>query len=261
MKREVALITGASSGIGAELAKLAAADGCDLVLVARGRAELQGLAQELTGRHGNTVRVIAKDLSEPGAAQAIFDELQAAGVAVDILMNNAGFGLYGLFWRNDTKTTLDLLQVNVITLTHLCRLFLPAMVERGRGRVLNVASTAAFQPGPLMAAYYASKAYVLRLSEAVANELKGTGVTMTVLCPGATRTRFEQRAGLDLSRLFKWVPVSDAQTVASAGYRGMKQGKTQVIPGVLNRLVVFSTRFVPRRALTAITRRLQERAA
>ena len=261
MKREVALITGASSGIGAELAKLAAADGCDLVLVARGRPELQGLAQELTGRHGNTVRVIAKDLSESGAAQAIFDELQAAGVAVDILMNNAGFGLYGPFWRNDIKTTLDLLQVNVVALTHLCRLFLPAMVERGHGRVLNVASTAAFQPGPLMAAYYASKAYVLRLSEAVANELKGSGVTMTVLCPGATRTRFEHRAGLDLSHLFRWVPVSDAQTVASAGYRAMKQGKTLVIPGVLNRLVAFSTRFVPRRALTAIARTLQERAA
>jgi short-subunit dehydrogenase len=261
MGRPVALITGASSGIGAELAKLSAADGHDLVLVASSRDELQARADELTQRYGNSVRVLPKDLSEPNAAQAIFDELQGAGIAVEILINNAGFAIYGLFWRNDTRLTLDMLRVNVVALAHLTRLILPQMVERAHGRVLNVASTAAFQPGPLMAAYYASKAYVLSFSEAVANELKGTGVTMTVLCPGPTRTRFEQRAGLDLSRLSKWVPVSDAQTVARAGYQAMMQGKTIVIPGLLNRVVAFSARLAPRRVVTAIARALQERVA
>jgi hypothetical protein len=261
MKRQGALITGASSGIGAELAKLAAADGYDLVLVARSRPELQALAETLTQRHGTTVRVLPKDLAEARAPQEIFDELERAGVAIEILINNAGFGLYGPLWRNDSDQLHGLLQVNVTALTELCRLFLPQMVARGHGRVLNVASTAAFQPGPLMAAYYASKAYVLSLSEAAANELQGTGVTMTALCPGLTRTRFEQRAGLDLSRLFELVPIADPQSVARAGYRGLMRGKTIVIPGVLNRLVAFSTRVVPRRAVTAIARALQERVA
>jgi short-subunit dehydrogenase len=261
MARESVLITGASSGIGAELAQFAAAQGHDLVLVARSRGELETLAQELTERHGNTVRVIPRDLSEPGAAQAIFDELQHAGLAVDILINNAGFGLYGAFCRSDMRNVTDLLHVNLIALTQLTRLLLPQMVARGRGRVLNVASIAAFQPGPLMAAYYASKAYVLSFSEAVANELKGSGVTMTVLCPGPTRTEFGQRAGLNLSRLSRWVPVSDAQSVARAGFEAMKRGKTLVIPGLLNRLVAFGTRFAPRGLLAVLARAVQERVA
>lgn len=261
MTRQVALITGASSGIGAELAKLAAADGYDLVLVARSHPELQALADTLTQRHGAVVRVLPKDLAEARAPQDIFDELEGAGVAIEILINNAGFALYGPLWRNDRHQLQGLLQVNAVALTELCQLFLPQMVERGHGRVLNVASTAAFQPGPLMAAYYASKAYVLSLSEATANELRGTGVTMTALCPGLTRTRFGQRAGLDLSRLFELVPVADPQSVARAGYRGLMRGKTIVIPGLLNRVVAFSTRFAPRRAVTAILRALQERVA
>ena len=260
MKGEVALITGASSGIGAELAKLAAADGCDLVLVARSRAQMQALADELTQRHGISVRVLPKDLSDVRVPQEIFDELAAAGLDVDILINNAGFALYGSLWRNDNKALLDLMQVNMVALTELCRLFLPQMVERGHGRVLNVASLAAFQPGPLMAAYYASKAYVLSLSDAVANELRGTGVTLTALCPGMTRTRFAQRAGLDLSGLSK-VAGADAESVARAGYRGMMRGKTIVLPGLLNRVVALSTRIVPRRIVTAIARALHERVA
>ena len=226
MARERVLITGASSGIGAELAKLAAAQGHDLVLVARGRNELEALAQELTERHGNGVRVVPRDLTEIGAAQAICDELQSAGLSIDILINNAGFGLSGTFWRNDMGNVTDLLHVNVVALTQLTRLLVPQMVARGRGKVLNVASIAAFQPGPLMAAYYASKAYVLSFSEAVANELKGSGVTMTVLCPGPTRTGFGQRAGLNLSRLSSWIPVSDARTVAQVGFEAMKRGET-----------------------------------
>ena len=261
MERTVVLITGASSGIGAELAKLSAADGYDLVLVARSGPELQALADSLTQRHGIAARVLPRDLAEARAPQAIFDELQRAGVAIEILINNAGFGLYGPLWSNDGERLHGLLQVNIVALTQLCRLFLPQMVERGHGKVLNIASTAAFQPGPLMAAYYASKAYVLSLSEAVANELRGTGVTMTALCPGLTRTRFGERAGLDLSRLFKLVPVADPRSVACAGYRGMMQGKTIVIPGLLNRLVALSPRLIPRPAVTAIARALQERVA
>ena len=259
MARERVLITGASSGIGAELAKLAAAQGHDLVLVARGRNELEALAQELTERHGNGVRVVPRDLTEIGAAQAICDELQSAGLSIDILINNAGFGLSGTFWRNDMGNVTDLLHVNVVALTQLTRLLLPQMVARGRGKVLNVASIAAFQPGPLMAAYYASKAYVLSFSEAVANELKGSGVTMTVLCPGPTRTGFGQRAGLNLSRLSSWIPVSDARTVAQVGFEAMKRGETLVISGLLNRLAAFGTRFAPRRLLAAIVRAMQER--
>jgi short-subunit dehydrogenase len=261
MQPQVVLITGASGGIGAELAKVAAAHGHDLVLVARDLGPLQTLAGALTKRHNNTVRVVSKDLSGPQAAQQLFDELQASGIVVDLLINNAGFGLYGQFWHSDTARTLDMLHVNVVTLTHLCRLFLPQMIERGRGRVLNVASIAAFQPGPMMAVYYASKAYVLSFSEALANELKGSGVTMTALCPGLTRTRFAQRAGLDLSRLFRWVPVSDPQRVAIVGYRAMMRGKTTAIPGVMSRLVAFSTRFAPRGLAAAVVRAMQERVA
>jgi short-subunit dehydrogenase len=259
MTHGTALITGASSGIGTEFARLAAADGYDLVLVARGQVQLERLAEELRERHRITVRVIAIDLSGPNAASNLYAELTPAGISVDVLVNNAGFAQYGLFWRNDMQTMLDMLQVNMVTLTHLCRLFMPAMIERGRGAVLNVASMAAFQPGPLMAAYYASKAYVLWLSEALANECKDTGVSVTALCPGPTRTRFEQRAGLDLSRLFKWVPVSDARSVASEGYRAMKRGKTLVIPGFMNRLAALGVQLAPRSAVAAVVRALQER--
>lgn len=259
MTHGTALITGASSGIGTEFARLAAADGYDLVLVARGQVQLERLAEELRERHRITVRVIAIDLSGPNAASNLYAELTLAGISVDVLVNNAGFAQYGLFWRNDMQTMLDMLQVNMVTLTHLCRLFMPAMIERGRGAVLNVASMAAFQPGPLMAAYYASKAYVLWLSEALVNECKDSGVSVTALCPGPTRTGFEQRAGLDLSRLFKWVPVSDARSVAAEGYRAMKRGKTLVIPGFMNRLAALGVQLAPRKAVAAVVRALQER--
>jgi len=259
MTQGTALITGASSGIGTEFARLAAADGHDLVLVARGREQLERLADELRARHRIAVLVIAVDLSASFAASAIYAQLSHARIEVDLLVNNAGFAQYGLFWRNDTQTMLEMLQVNMIALTYLCRLFMPAMVERGRGAVLNVASMAAFQPGPLMAGYYASKAYVLSLSEAMANECKGTGVRVTALCPGPTRTRFEQRAGLDLSRLFKWVPVSDARSVAAHGWRAMKRGEAVSIPGFMNRIGALSARLAPRSAVTAVVRAVQER--
>lgn len=259
MDQQTALITGASTGIGAELARLFAADGYRLVLVARSRDRLESLATELSGQHGASVRVMGKDLADPAAPGQLYDELAAAGVRVDVLVNNAGVGLYGEFRSNDRKREMDMLQLNVVALTLLSKLFLPGMVERRRGRILNLASTAAFQPGPLMAVYYASKAYVLSLSQALANELQGTGVTVTALCPGPTRTEFESRADLSQSRLFKLVPASDARTVARIGYRGLMQGKPVVIPGLLNWLLAESVRFAPRRMATAMARAVQER--
>ena len=177
---------------------------------------------------------------------------------VDVLVNDAGFGVYGPFSQTDGAKELEMIQVNISALTHLTKLFLPAMLERRCGRILNVASTAAFQPGPLMAVYYASKAYVLSFSEALANELAGTGVTVTALCPGPTDTEFQKQAGLEKTRLFSNPFVRDARSVARAGYEGMLSGKRIVIPGVANRLLAQSVRFAPRRFVTAIARSLQE---
>src|SRR6266446_5779728 len=226
--KETALITGASSGIGLELARLFARDGHDLVLVARGAAKLEQLAAELRGQHNVVVRPLAKDLSQPAAPQEVVAELQAASVNVTVLVNNAGFGSYGFFHETDLANDLQMIQVNVTALTALTKLFLKDMTLARRGRILNVASTAAFQPGPLMAVYYATKAYVLSFSEGIANELKGSGVTVTCLCPGPTTTGFEERANLRQSRLFRG-PVLDAKTVALAGYRACMRGKTLVI--------------------------------
>jgi hypothetical protein len=253
-----ALVTGASGGIGEELARLFAADGHDLVLVARSRDKLERLAGELAGKHGVAARVLAADLARPEAPREIFEELTAGGVAVDALVNNAGFGSYGLFAETDLKSELDLLRVNVVALTHLSKLFLPGMIARRRGYVMQVASTAAFQPGPLMAVYYASKAYVLSFSEALANECEGTGVVVSALCPGPTETGFVAAAGMGDSKLFDRA-VMDARTVAVEGYRGMLAGKTVVIPGLRNNLLARSIGFFPRSLVTRVVRRIQER--
>ena len=253
-----ALVTGASGGIGWELVKLFAEDRCDLVLVARNRKKLEQLGRDLHAAFGVAVRVIAKDLANAKAPAEIAQELSAAGVHVDMLVNDAGFGVYGPFAETDGAKELEMLQVNVMALTHLTKLFLPPMLERRSGRVLNVASTAAFQPGPLMAVYYATKAYVLSFSEALANEVSGSGVTVTALCPGPTDTEFQKEAGLERTRLFTNPFVSDARSVARAGYAGMFSGKRIVIPGLANQLLVEAVRFTPRRLVTAIARSLQE---
>jgi short-subunit dehydrogenase len=253
-----ALVTGASGGIGLELARLFAADGHDLVLVARSRDKLSRLADELKGRHGVAARVIAADLARVEAPQEIFDELRQEGVKVDALVNNAGFGSYGLFAETDLKSELDLLQVNVVALTHLTKLFLPAMIERRRGHVCNVASTAAFQPGPLMAVYYASKAYVLSFSEALANECEGTGVRVSALCPGPTETGFVAAARMSDSKLFDRGAMT-AREVAEAGYRGLLAGKTIVIPGLRNSLVARFVGMMPRSVVTKVVRGIQEK--
>ncbi|HYE14102.1 MAG TPA: SDR family oxidoreductase [Pyrinomonadaceae bacterium] len=253
-----ALVTGASGGIGEELARLFAADSYELVLVARSRDKLEGLAAELSAKSGRPAHALPADLARAGAPREIFDGLKARGVGVDVLVNNAGFGGYGPFAEGDLSAQLGMIQVNVAALTHLTRLFLPAMLERRSGHVMNVASTAAFQPGPLMAVYYATKAYVLSFSEAIANELEGTGVTVSALCPGPTETGFVAAAGMSESKLFDRGAMS-ARAVAEAGYRGMLEGKTVVIPGFRNALLARTVGFMPRKLVTKVVRGIQER--
>src|ERR1022692_222691 len=255
--RKTALITGASSGIGLELARIFAREGYNLVLVARNGDRLRQLASELEKAHGARSLILATDLTEPGAAAYVLDQTTRAGLQLDVLVNNAGFGQYGLFAENDLEECLRQIQLNVTTLTHLTRLYLPGMIERKTGRILNVASTAAFQPGPLMAVYFATKAYVLHLSEALANELSGTGVTVTCLCPGATVTEFHKRANATGMNLLKFGSM-EARTVAEDGYRALMAGKPLVISGVKNWLLAQSVRFSPRRLVTAIARKTQE---
>lgn len=257
-QRDTALITGASSGIGLELARLMAAD-FDLILVARNQLRLDQIATELQEQHGNRVHVIPTDLSRPEAPEQIFTEIKRRGLRVDVLVNNAGFGSYGLFAETDLRNELEMIQVNIVALTQLTKLALPAMLERKRGRIMNVASTAGFQAGPLMAVYYATKAYVISFSEAIANELEGSGVTVTCLCPGPTGTEFAKRADMEQSRLFKLGKMTSVD-VARAGYAAMMRGKTLVIPGARNWLLAESVRFSPRKLVTAIARSLQERA-
>jgi short-subunit dehydrogenase len=252
-----ALITGASSGIGLELARIFAGAGYGLVLVARNADKLRQLASELEKAHSTRSLILAADLTEPGSPAYVLDQTSRAGIAVDVLVNNAGFGQYGFFAENDLEECLRQIQLNVTTLTHLTRLFLPDMIARQHGGVLNVASTAAFQPGPLMAVYYATKAYVLHFSEAIANELGGTGVTVTCLCPGATATEFHRRANMTEIQLLRFGSM-DARSVAEEGYRGFVSGKRVVIPGFKNWLVAQSVRFSPRQMVTAVARKLQE---
>lgn len=252
-----ALITGASGGIGYELAKLFAKDHHNLVLVARNGPRLAQVADELRRQFGVLVTTVAIDLAELNAAQSLFAQLQS--VPVDILINNAGYGQFGEFSDVPLEESAGQIQLNITALTALTKLFLGPMLERRSGRIMNVASTAGFQPGPLMAVYYATKAYVISFSEALANELAGKGVTMTCLCPGATETGFASRAGNDKTRLFKSLRPMDAKAVARAGYHGLLKGKTLVIPGVRNWLVAESVRFSPRKVVTAVSRWVSER--
>jgi uncharacterized protein len=256
--RPTALITGASAGIGLELARLSAQGGHDVILIARSEDALRKVAASLSGTHGVRAEVIAADLSDPESPQAIVERVAELGMRPAVLINNAGFGDWGRFAATDAGRQLDMIQVNIAALTQLTRLLLPAMLDRKQGRILNVASTAGFAPGPLMAVYYATKAYVVSLSEALANELKGSGVTVTALCPGPTRTGFAAAAGLEQSNLFSSPMVMDVGPVAQAGYAGMMRGKVLVVPGLMNKLLILSIRVVPRALVRAITRWLQE---
>lgn len=257
-RNQTALITGASGGIGYELAKLFARDGYDLVLVARTKEMLLDAARELERKFGTSCRVMARDLTLASAPQEIANELKAESIQIDVLVNNAGYGGSGPFWQTSLERELRMIQLNIASLTHLTKLLLPGMLERRQGKILNVASTAAFQPGPLMAVYYATKAYVLSFSEAIANELKGTGVTATALCPGPTRTGFQETAGIQQTRLIHSGIIMDAQQVARIGYRGLLQGKTVVIPGFWNKIGVLLIRLAPRDAAVSFIRFVQE---
>jgi short-subunit dehydrogenase len=248
-----ALITGASGGIGLELARIFAREGYDLVLVARSRERMDELARELKPA---SVQVIARDLTLPGAAE----EIQRDVPKVDVLVNNAGYGVYGPFVKTQLAAEIGMIQLNVTVLVALTKLYLPGMVAAKYGRIMNVASTAAFQPGPLMAIYYATKAFVLSFSEAIANELRGTGVTVTALCPGPTATGFIAEAKLEKSRLFKLMKLMDARTVAEAGYRALMAGKPVVVTGLMNKVLAQSVRFSPRGLVAKIARKMQEEA-
>lgn len=255
--RKTVLITGASNGIGYELAKLFARDGYYLVLVARSREKLLALANEMQQQYGTDSTIISKDLAKSEAPLEIMTELDERNLSIDILINNAGFGMFGPFARMEATEILHMIQVNITALTQLTHLLIPAMIQRKSGKILNVASTAAFQPGPLMAVYYATKAYVLSFSEAIGNELQPYGITVSALCPGPTDTGFEKRARLEQSKLFQGVNM-DAATVARVGYEGLFKAESIVIPGWKNRLLAFSVRFTPRSWITKVVRQLQE---
>jgi uncharacterized protein len=254
----IAVITGASTGLGREFARLCARDGYDVVLIARSRPQLEALAAEIQQDTSRTARVIEKDLSIPDAAREVFDELTSAGLNVELLINNAGFGLVGRFWELDEEQQMRMVQLNVGALTHLTRLFLPGFVQRRRGQVLNIASTAAFQPGPLMAVYYATKAYVVSFSEAMHNEVRDYGITITALCPGPTKTEFDKRAGGTNTKLLKGRNVMDANAVAQIGLAAVRAGKQLVIAGRINAVMAFLTRFAPRQFAASMARRFQE---
>src|ERR1700690_385318 len=255
---QTALLTGASSGIGYELAKLFAKDHHNLVLVARGAAKLTQVADELQRQFGISAKAVPLDLTAAPAPQFLFDRLRGEGIAVDILVNNAGYGVLGEFSTVSLDESLGQIQLTITALTQLTKLFLGPMIERRSGKIMNVASTAGFQPGPLMAVYYATKAFVISFSEALANELKDSGVTVTCLCPGATDTNLQERAGMESTRLVKTLRPMDAKTVARDGYRGLMAGKTLVISGFRNWLVAESVRFSPRKLVTAVSRKLLE---
>ncbi len=259
---QTALITGASAGIGRALSRCFAADRHDLVFVARQEQKLKQVAEELHREFQIATKVVVADLAQPEAPRKIFEAVQADSLSIDFLVNNAGFGLGGKFVETKLATELEMIQVNIASLVSLTKLFLPDMLARKSGRILNVASTAAFQPGPLMAVYYATKAFVLSFSEAIANELSGTGVSVTALCPGPTASEFQARAQIQETRLVKskLMGFMSAEAVARVGYQGCLRGKRVVIPGVMNKVGVQSVRISPRRVVTQVARMLQESA-
>ena len=252
------LITGASSGIGLELARIFASQGYNLVIVSRNVIELSRLKTELIEKHKIYVEEIEKDLSVPGAAKQVYDEVQSLGFEVDYLVNNAGFGDFGEFYKSDWDKQERMINVNILSLTHLTHLFLPNMIKKRDGKIMNVASTAAFLPGPLMSVYYASKSYVLFFSEAIANELEGTGITVTALCPGPTKSNFQKIANMQESRLVKGKNMPDAKKVAAYGVKAMLKGKRVAIYGVKNKQLVFFTRRAPKSIVLKAIRKINE---
>lgn len=256
--RPVALITGASAGLGEQFAHLFARDGHDVVLVARSAARLEPIAERLR-LHQITPIVLPEDLSVPGAAERLYAAVKARGLQVDFLVNNAGFGSTGPFLDLPVEKEVEMVQLNCATLLELSHRFGKDMAERKSGRILNIASTAGFQPGPYMATYYATKAFVVSFSEALAHELKDSGVTVTCHCPGATATEFAGRAGNDSSRLFQRPGIAKAPDVAAHAYEAMLQGEVLSVHGLLNWVSMQSVRFSPRAVVRSITAALNSR--
>src|SRR5438067_5542491 len=254
--RETALITGASSGIGLHLAKEFAKRKHPLVLVAPVASELQAIATELKAVGAISVKTIAKDLAQPEAPQEIFDELSRERIYVDVLVNNAGAAHRGKFWEIPITDDILILRLNIEAVLRLTKLFLPSMLEQRRGRILNVASVAGFEPGPLLAVYHASKAFVLSFSEALATELADTGVTASALCPGPTDTDFLEKSGTLGIRLFQKANVMAPQHVAKAGYQALMAGERVAVPGVANKIIAFSRRLLPEATLAKMTERI-----
>jgi short-subunit dehydrogenase len=254
-----ALITGASSGIGLEMARICAAGRHDVVLVARSARNLAELAAALEREHNIRAHVVAADLADSAGVERVVARVGELRLTVELLVNNAGFGVYGPFVQTALEAELQMIHVNIVALTHLTKRLLPPMLARRSGRILNVASTAAFFPGPLMAVYYATKAYVLSFSEALANEVEGSGVTVTALCPGPTASNFQAVAHLEESKLVSGRRLPTSRAVAQAGYDGVMAGEPLVIPGLSNKLTTLAPRFTPRRLMARIVRGIQER--
>lgn len=258
-KSGTALVTGAASGLGLELSKLLAKDGYDLILVDVDAEKLVQAQQEIALKYPSEIQLIHKDLSTCNVAAEIFQAIE--NKPIDVLINNAGFGIFGSFSDTDWQREAAMLNLHVVTTTHLTKLVLKGMVERGSGKILNMSSLAAFQPGPLMSLYYASKAYILSFSEAIANELKGSGVTVTALCPGQTKTCFQEVVsnGAKTSENKINFNVGCPKEVAKYGYEAMQKGKIVAIPGNINKFLSKLPRFVSRRTATAVIRRIQEK--
>lgn len=258
--KNTALITGASNGIGLELAKIHASKGGDLVLVARNKSKLDELKIELENQFKITVYTIGKDLSEINAAQDIYNETNKQNIQIDYLINNAGFGDFGMFAESDWNKELKMINLNITSLTHFTKLYLQDMVKRRSGKIMNVASTAAFQSGPTMAVYCATKAFVLSFSEAVSNEVSNKGITITSLCPGATETGFQAAGGMEESELFKGKKLPAAKEVAEYGYAAMMKGKVVAIHGIMNYIMSNSIRFIPRAMVLKVSRKILGKA-
>ncbi|WMI65947.1 SDR family oxidoreductase [Aestuariibaculum sp. YM273] len=254
---KTALITGAASGLGYELSLLLANDGYQLILIDIDKNNLEKAQDHIQETFNCKVDIQAKDLSQSNVAAEIMEDIN--GVNVDVLVNNAGFGLFGSFTDTDWEREQAMLNVHIMTTTHLTKLILEGMVKRGFGRILNMSSLAAFQPGPLMSIYYASKGYMLSFSEAIANELKGTGVTVTALCPGPTKTKFQQTVSADSCDNKISFNMGCAKAVAAYGYKAMLNGKSYAIPGKFNKFLAVLPRVMPRRAATSIVRKIQEK--
>lgn len=255
---KTALITGATSGIGYELSKLFAKNRYDLVLIARNKQKLEDTANELRQAFSISTITIPKDLSLPSSPGEIFSKLREESIQIDVLANNAGFNEYGLFSQTDLQRELQMIQLHIASLTHLTKLLLPGMLERRHGKILNIGSTGSFVPGPLVAVYCATKAYILSFSEALAEELKGTGVTVTTLCPGSTKSEFAQRANMLDVAIFQG-KLMDAKEVAQIGYNALMRHKTTVVAGCANKLTVFSLRFTPRSRVAKMVKGMMSR--